>query len=95
MSIAAARSPPLFAHRRRFPRWCPIPHDGHLIADGGVLDNLPVEVFADDPSNGMIITKWLAERHGTLRKRARRVPHNVTRPQFRARRVGLVTVLAP
>ncbi|MFK7919691.1 MAG: cyclic nucleotide-binding domain-containing protein [Ilumatobacter sp.] len=33
----------------------PVAHDGHLLADGGVLDNLPVGDFASDPSIGVII----------------------------------------
>lgn len=33
----------------------PVAHDGHLLADGGVLDNLPVGGFALDPSVGVII----------------------------------------
>lgn len=33
----------------------PVAHDGHLLADGGVLDNLPVGDFASDPSVGVII----------------------------------------
>ncbi|MFT6292813.1 MAG: hypothetical protein ACJAR2_003433 [Ilumatobacter sp.] len=36
------------------------PHEGHLLADGDVLDNLSVGVFADDPPFGVIIIKWLA-----------------------------------
>ena len=38
----------------------PVAHDGHLLADGGVLDNLPVGQFADDPSVGVIIASDVA-----------------------------------
>lgn len=33
----------------------PVPHNGELLVDGGVLDNLPVDLVHDDPSIGTII----------------------------------------
>jgi predicted acylesterase/phospholipase RssA/CRP-like cAMP-binding protein len=33
----------------------PVPFDGDLLIDGGVLDNLPVDLVANDPSIGTII----------------------------------------
>jgi predicted acylesterase/phospholipase RssA/CRP-like cAMP-binding protein len=44
----------------------PVPHDGHLLADGGVLDNLPVGVFADDPSIDVIIASDVAPPSGPV-----------------------------
>lgn len=38
----------------------PVVRDGHLLADGGVLDNLPVGVLADDRSIGTIIASDVA-----------------------------------
>lgn len=33
----------------------PVPYDGDLLIDGGVLDNLPVDLVRDDPSVGTIV----------------------------------------
>lgn len=33
----------------------PVPHDGDLLVDGGVLDNMPIGPFADDRSIGEIV----------------------------------------
>ncbi len=46
----------------------PVARDGHLLADGGVLDNLPVGQFADDPSIGIIIASDVAPPHGPSAK---------------------------
>lgn len=46
----------------------PVAHDGHLLADGGVLDNLPVGQFADDPSIGVIIASDVAPPLGPSAK---------------------------
>lgn len=42
----------------------PVVHDGHLLADGGVLENLPVSLLADDPSIGTIIASDVAPTLG-------------------------------
>ena len=46
----------------------PVAHDGHLLADGGVLDNLPVGQFANDPSIGVIIASDVAPPLGPSAK---------------------------
>lgn len=33
----------------------PVPYEGDLLIDGGVLDNLPVGLFSDDPSIGTVM----------------------------------------
>lgn len=33
----------------------PVPHEGDLLIDGGVLNNLPVDLVCDDPSIGTVI----------------------------------------
>lgn len=38
----------------------PVAHEGHLLADGGVLDNLPAGPFGADPSIGVIIASDVA-----------------------------------
>jgi len=46
----------------------PVAHDGHLLADGGILDNLPAGIFADDPSIGVIIASDVAPPQGPTAK---------------------------
>lgn len=77
----------------------PVPHDGHLLADGGVLDNLPVGVFADDPSIGVIIASDVAPPSGPVARsdyglsvsgwsilRSRVIPEPIRRVTSSARR---------
>lgn len=42
----------------------PVFHDGQLLADGGVLENLPVSLVDDDPSIGTIIASDVAPTLG-------------------------------
>ena len=42
----------------------PVPHGGELLVDGGVLDNLPVDLVADDPSVATIIAVDVAPPTG-------------------------------
>ena len=46
----------------------PVAHGSHLLADGGVLDNLPVGQFANDPSIGVIIASDVAPPVGPSAK---------------------------
>ena len=46
----------------------PVAWDGHLLADGGVLDNLPAGVFGADPSIGVIIASDVAPPIGPTAK---------------------------
>ena len=46
----------------------PVAHDGHLLADGGVLDNLPAGEFGRDPSIGVIIASDVAPPIGPSAK---------------------------
>jgi predicted acylesterase/phospholipase RssA/CRP-like cAMP-binding protein len=47
----------------------PVAHDGHLLADGGVLDNLPAGHFGRDPSVGVIIASDVAPPVGPSAQR--------------------------
>ena len=42
----------------------PVPHDGDLLVDGGVLDNLPVTTMRDDPTIGTVIAVDVAPPSG-------------------------------
>lgn len=46
----------------------PVPFDGDLLIDGGVLDNLPVDLVVDDPSIGTIIAVDVAPPMGPRAK---------------------------
>ena len=46
----------------------PVAHEGHLLADGGVLDNLPAGEFGRDPSVGVIIASDVAPPLGPSAK---------------------------
>ncbi len=46
----------------------PVAHEGHLLADGGVLDNLPAGEFGADPSIGVVIASDVAHRTVRLRR---------------------------
>jgi predicted acylesterase/phospholipase RssA len=46
----------------------PVAHNGHLLADGGVLDNLPAGQFGRDPSVGVIIASDVAPPFGPTAK---------------------------
>ncbi len=44
----------------------PVPHDGDLLVDGGVLNNMPFEVMRDDSTIGTIIAVDVAPDRGPL-----------------------------
>lgn len=46
----------------------PVAHGDHLLADGGILDNLPAGVFGADPSVGVVIASDVAPPHGPTAK---------------------------
>ena len=46
----------------------PVPNGDHLLADGGILDNLPVGVLSSDPSIGTIIASDVAPPLGPRAK---------------------------
>ncbi len=46
----------------------PVAHEGHLLADGGVLDNLPAGEFGADPSIGVVIASDVAPPYGPSAK---------------------------
>jgi predicted acylesterase/phospholipase RssA/CRP-like cAMP-binding protein len=46
----------------------PVAHEGHLLADGGVLDNLPAGEFGADPSVGVVIASDVAPPYGPSAK---------------------------
>lgn len=78
----------------------PVSYDNHLLADGGILDNLPAGVLGSDPSVGVIIASDVAPPHGPTAKDdhglsvsgwsvalSRYVPLSVRRAQRALRRV--------
>lgn len=46
----------------------PVPHNGDLLIDGGVLDNLPISLVADDPSIETVIAVDVAPPEGPRAK---------------------------
>lgn len=46
----------------------PVVHDGDLLVDGGILNNLPVDVLADDPSVATIIASDVTPPRGPRAK---------------------------
>jgi predicted acylesterase/phospholipase RssA len=42
----------------------PVPHHGNLLVDGGVLNNLPIDLATDDPSVGTVIAVDVAPPRG-------------------------------
>lgn len=46
----------------------PVPHEGHLLVDGGVLDNLPIDLVSADPSINTIIAVDVAPPDGPRAK---------------------------
>lgn len=46
----------------------PVPHDGDLLVDGGVLDNLPIGEMAHDRTIGTIVAVDVAPPHGPRAK---------------------------
>ncbi|WP_040496377.1 cyclic nucleotide-binding domain-containing protein [Ilumatobacter nonamiensis] len=78
----------------------PVARDGHLLADGGILDNLPAGVFGSDPSIGVIIASDVAPPEGPTAKgdhglsvsgwtvmRSTMVPRSARRAERSVRRV--------
>lgn len=86
----------------------PVAHEGHLLADGGILDNLPAGVFGRDPSIGVIVASDVAPPLGPMAKGdhglsvsgwtvagARFVPHSARRAVRRAIRRGPTAEISP
>jgi predicted acylesterase/phospholipase RssA len=82
----------------------PVPHEGHLLVDGGVTDNLPVDVLRDLSPAGEVIAVDVVPSSGPraredyglwvdgLRALRRRVRHGRTHPQLATTIMRALTV---